>query len=491
LFLIGIDLGTSGIRGIIIDSTGKIILNLEKTIPLDILYKNCNENKRGWHEQNPFSWKEYLYKLIADMVNYMNNSGYSVHEIVGICTDSTSGTLLSVNKSGTPITNAIMYNDNRSIDETPLIQKYSEELSQKIGINFKASFSLPKIFWIKRNRPDIFQRAYKFLHANDFLIGLLSDEFYHSDTSNCLKAGYDYINKKWPDFIETELGIAIGKLPEVVDSGHIITKTSKELEKKISLPSEIPIIAGATDSIMALIASGACNYGDIFTSLGSTLVTRVLTQNLIKDPLGRVYCHILPGRKKIYLPGGASSVGATCLQYYFPDIDYEFFDKKSIHYFPTKVLTYPLVKKGERFPFIDHNAEHFSLNQPLNEYDRYCSYLQGVAFVERLCIEILENLGAKTCNKVFTIGGGTKSLEWSQIRADILQRNIYIPKVTGAAYGCCILAVSSILFDQDLLKTIRKFVKLNTIIKPRKELKDQVEKYYNRFIIEIKKRFHV
>ncbi len=486
---IGIDLGTTGIRGIVLDGNGKVVISVERSIPMVSLYNGIGHLMAGWNEQNPLSWKDNIHQLFIELVNELKNLGFNPDEIKAICTDSTSGTVLAVDESGKVLTSAIMYNDIRAQEEAQIIQKTAESFSKKVGYKFKASFSLPKIFWIKRHLPDIFVKTYKFLHANDFLVGLLTGEYLHSDASNCLKAGYNFIDGKWPIFIEQDLGISSEKLPEVVLPGKVLGKTSEKLEELTGFPSGIHVLGGATDSTMALVASGASMVGDIFSSVGTTLVTRVLTDGLIRDPQGRVYCHILPGKDQIFLPGGASSVGAECLQAYFRDIDYKEYDQRALDYFPSRAITYPLVKKGERFPFVDPTAEYFYQGPAVNNYEKYTAYLQAVAFVERLSIEVLESLGAEIGKQVFTIGGATRSETWLQIRADVLQKSLFRPKSIEAAYGAAIVAASTLMYNEDLTSTIKQFVQPDIIIKPRLELGKKLDKQYHEFLSEIKKRF--
>ncbi|NVM52359.1 MAG: FGGY-family carbohydrate kinase [Candidatus Helarchaeota archaeon] len=489
VFFAGIDLGSTGIRGIVADSAGRVILNIQEVIPPDKLYMEC-ENPPGWHEQDPRSWVETFYQLLTKLVGGLKKLGLSLEEMKAICTDSTSGTIIAVNEKGNPLTSAIMYNDIRAQEEAQIVQDAAEEFSQKVGYKFKASFSLPKMLWIMRHLPSIFKQTYKILHANDFIVGLLTGEYFHSDTSNCLKAGFDFINGQWPSLIE-RVGIPLEKLPEVVFSGQKVGRTSEKLEKITGFPSNVLVISGATDSTMALIASGASKEGDFFSSLGTTLVTRCLTRELVLDPQGRVYCHVLPGSRRMFLPGGASSVGAECLQTYFPNIDYKLYDKKALENFPTQAITYPLVKKGERFPFVNSNAKHFYEGPEDNNYEKYAAYLQAVAFVERLSIQVLESLGAKSGGRVFTIGGATKSKEWLQIRADVLQKQIIRPKIIEAAYGAAILAACTVVYDGNLTETIEKFVSPDLIIQPRVKLRDKIEEYYENFLSEITKRFQV
>ncbi|NVM27524.1 MAG: FGGY-family carbohydrate kinase [Candidatus Helarchaeota archaeon] len=485
----GIDLGSTGIRGIIADSEGKVIINIQEPFPVEILYEGC-EREGGRHEQNTRIWVEKINSILKRIGLELKDLGYKLDDIKAICSDSTSGTIVAVDDSGNPLIPAMMYNDIRAKDEAREIQGVTEEFSNKIGYKFKASFALPKMFWIKNNLPAIFKRTYKFLHANDFLVGLLSNEYFHSDSSNCLKAGYDFLDRQWPDFIERDVGISPEKLPEVAPPGKIVGKTSEKLEKLTGFPAGTLIVSGMTDSTMALIASGASSPGDIFSSLGTTLVTRVLSRELIRDPQGRVYCHVLPGKIPIYLPGGASSVGAECLQAYFPNVNYELYDQKALEIFPAESITYPLVKKGERFPFVNNDAEHFYQGSA-EKFEKYTAYLQAVAFVERLSIETLGGLGAEIGDRVFTIGGAVKSKPWLQIRADVLQKPVFRPKIIEAAYGAAILAASTVSYNGNLSKTIEKFVQPDLILQPRAELRAKIEEKYHKFITQIRKRYQL
>ena len=489
--LCGIDLGSTGIRAMVVDPEEKILVSIQESIPRALLYKGCEMDQPKWHEQNPDSWKREIQEIFVKIGSELKNLGYNLGDIQAICSDSTSGTIIPVDESGEPLHSAMMYNDIRAEKEAKTVQKFAEEFNKKVGYTFQASFSLPKILWIKNNLSATYNQTYKFLHANDLLVGILSGEYFHSDSSNCLKAGFDFVENRWPNFIPENLGIPIEKLPEVVPPGKLVGKTSKNFESITGLPEGVAILGGATDSIMALIASGASDYGDVFSSLGTTLVTRVLSQNLIRDPQGRVYCHLYPGKRRIYLPGGASSVGADCLQAYFPKVNYAEYDQKSLAYFPTEAITYPLTKKGERFPFVNGNAEHFYQGPKENHFQQYAAYLQAIAFVERLSIEVLENLGVPIGKNVYTIGGATKSSLWLQIRADVLQKTIYRPKVVEAAYGAAILAASNVYYKEDLTAAVKQFVQSDLLLQPRVELREKIERRYKEFLKIIQEKFQI
>ena len=175
--------------------------------------------------------------------------------------------------------------------------------------------------------------------------------------------------------------------------------------------------------------------GDIFSSLGTTLVTRILTDQLIRDPQGRAYCQIFPGNEPIYLPGGASSVGAGCLTQYFPGIDYTIYDARSVEISPNILFSLSASQTRRAFSIRKTRCGILFEGTPVDDYERYAAFLQGVAFVERLCVETLEELGAISGNHLFTVGGGSSSEIWLQLRVDVLNKILIRPQINEAAFG--------------------------------------------------------
>ncbi|MFX0102194.1 MAG: FGGY-family carbohydrate kinase [Candidatus Hodarchaeota archaeon] len=485
---IGIDLGSTGVKIIVADSSGNVLADINQKFSRSVTIKNLLS---GRSEQNPAIWVNAVITGLIRLEKLLRAKSLGLNDVKAICTDSTSGTIIPVDEKGNPLYNAIMYNDNRARDETIRILRCSGVLMDKLGYKFKPSFSLPKILWLKENKPRIHEQVFKYLHANDFLVGMLTGEFYHSDASNCLKAGYDFVDNEWPLFIESELGLSIDLLPEVNRPGQQLGTTSKNLENFTSVPEGIAVLAGATDSTMALVASGASKVGDAFSSLGTTLVTRVLTSKLIKDPHGRFYCHKLPSKEDIYLPGGASSVGSECLQVEFPNADYQSLDKEAMEMFPTDIITYPLARKGERFPFNNPDARSFLVGRVKKPIEKYAALLEGVAHVERACYQVLESSGAKITGKsIFTIGGGAKSLPWLQIRADVMQKKIVRPKIIEAAYGCVLVCISQMEHNGHLNKAIECCVTPDVSLSPRASLKESIERKHQQFLSNVKEKYN-
>ena len=195
-----------------------------------------------------------------------------------------------------------------------------------------------------------------------------------------------------------------------------------------------------TDACAAQLAAGAGEPGRFVSVLGSTLVLKGASRDLVADPAGAVYSHRHPDGW--WLPGGASSTGARALTTGFEGRDLADLDEQAAARGPASVVTYPLVGTGERFPFVVPEAEGFTVGEPADEVERYRAVLEGVAFVERLGFERLAALGAPAEPPVAACGGGSTSRAWSRIRATVLGMPLVVTPGATTARGAAILAAA-------------------------------------------------
>ncbi|HXL03142.1 MAG TPA: FGGY-family carbohydrate kinase [Candidatus Atribacteria bacterium] len=480
LFL-GIDLGTQGVRCLVSTPQGEIVAEGKEKI--SHIYREGEQ-----FEQEPEEWWEVTTKALREALRNLREKGKDPNSIQALSCDSTSGTVLALNREGQALSRAIMYNDGRAKEEAEIINREATSFTERLGYQFGASFALAKILWWKRNNPELFDKAHLFLHAADFIVGKLTGEWGISDTSNSLKMGYDLIDFKWPSFIETQLGISISKLPQVVNPGEVVGKIRPQVAQELSLSPHCKVVAGCTDGTASFLASGATRPGDTSCALGTTLVVRSISYRLIKDPEGRIYCHRHP--EGYWLPGGASNTGGECLEVYFPGEDYQKWDEKiSQDNLPTSILLYPLTRRGERLPFSSGEACFFQIGKEKNREEFYAACLEGVGYIERLSLELLENLGADPITRVFASGGGSRSSIWRKIRANILNRPIFLAQTTESAFGSCILSAS--LFWGKISRAVQEMVHLSGVEKPHPLLSSLYEERYQAFLMECKKRGYI
>lgn len=478
LFL-GIDVGTQGVRVAAMDAAGKLAAEAEVPFGADAAPGGL---PAGWFEQRPEAWLDALGRCLAAL-----SAGRGIAATRAISVTSTSGTVVPAAADGSALCPAIMYNDSRSADEARAVQAAGAPVAAALGYVFGSSFGLPKILWLRRHRPDVYERTARFLSPTDFVVAWLCGRSDVSDPTNMLKSGYDLLNDRWPDFLGT-LDLDAAKLPDVVPSGSVVAPIRPEVARRFGLEDDTVVCAGMTDGCASQVSAGAVRPGQWCTTIGTTLVIKGVSSKLVLDPLGRVYSHRHP--EGYWLPGGASNTGADCLKTRFGQRT-EVLSAGALAASPSGVVTYPLMKRGERFPFVSPEAEGFVLDDPAgagpDELRRFASHLEGVAFVERLSYETLEALGLAVGPEIFTTGGGARSTAWIQIRADVLGRSVLKPEAPLGAVGAAILAASRTAF-RSLSEAASAMVRIESRSDPRPAFRGAYEAPYRRFVGELRRR---
>jgi D-ribulokinase len=429
------------------------------------------------HEQNPEDWWQATVSACRAAL-----AGLPASSIRGVAADGTSGTILLVDASGKALTSGLMYDDSRAVNEARIANEAGASTWTSLGYRMQPSWALPKLLWLMREDPEIIASA-RLAHETDFINSRLAGHEVASDSSNALKTGYDLIRERWPHDVLDALSVPGRILPAVVRPGTQIGTVCPEAAAMTGIPAGIPIIAGMTDGCAAQIAAGALQVGSWNSVLGTTLVVKGVTSELIRDPAGVTYSHRSPDGN--WLPGGASSTGAGILAQRFPGRDLEALTVQAASREPASVVAYPLVSHGERFPFIAPDAEAFVLGTPVDEIDLYAALLQGVAFLERLCFDSLDLLGAPIGGELTFTGGAARNRYWCQLRADILGRPVHLPENAEPALGMAILAASQ---GRCISEVAREMVRIREVVAPRPDHAARFREPYLRLVEELARR---
>jgi D-ribulokinase len=272
-------------------------------------------------------------------------------------------------------------------------------------------------------------------------------------------------------------------MPAVVRSGAKLGSVCGEAAAMTGIPVGTPIVAGMTDGCAAQIGAGALDVGSWNSVLGTTLVLKGVTSALICDPAGVLYSHRSPDGN--WLPGGASSTGAGILTQRFPGRDLDALSAQAAERERANVIAYPLVSRGERFPFAAPDAEGFFLGRPSDEVDLCAALLQGVAFIERLCFDYLDMLGAPVSGDLSLTGGAARNRYWCQLRADILGRPVQLPENAEPAFGMAILSAS---VGRRVSDVARQMVRIREVIDPRPDRTGRFHESYLRLVDELARR---
>lgn len=419
LFL-GIDIGTSGVRGSVIGTQGEELTSSRIELKLPKI-----EGKRI--EQNPLIWQQAAFKLIKELTNKVNFLSTS-KTIAALAIDGTSGTVLVCDEQGTPLSSALMYNDQSCTVEAAQIAEIAPAECGAHG----ASASLAKAMHLLKRHP----QARYICHQADWVAATLTGKYGISDENNCLKLGYNSLEQSWPNWLN-KLDLEKGKLPQMVKPGSIVANITADTASELGLPENCQVVAGTTDSIAAFIATGANQTGDAVTSLGSTLVLKIISDKPIFAPEFGIYSHRLGEH---WLAGGASNSGGCVLKQYFDQSQLDAMTPQLKPEENTGLNYYPLPATGERFPRNDASLQPRMEPRPKNDLTFFQAILEGIANIEAEGYQQLTKLGAPSPKRVLTAGGGSNNPAWRAIREHALNTPVSIAEQTEASYGSALLA---------------------------------------------------
>jgi sugar (pentulose or hexulose) kinase len=422
-YSIGIDFGTSGVRVAVIDPQGYLQFQESDSFPPSV---------SDWAS----SWRTALFDLLAAIpLEYRQEAG-------AIAIDGTSSTVVLCDQIGQPLGDVLLYNDGRGQEVLPLLQdrlrSYPDAPPKDIVLS--ATSSLIKLLWLSRQ--PYFAQARYLLHQADWLGFLLHGHLGITDYHNALKLGYDVQNLTYPAWM-TEVLASLGQpieptlLPKVVPPGQAIASLQPNIAAQFSLPAGCQVCAGTTDSIAAFLASRANQPGVGVTSLGSTLVLKLLSKTPVSSRAHGIYSHRL-GR--LWLVGGASNTGGAVLKYFFTPTELATLSAQIDPQQPSPFNYYPLLQAGERFPINDPHFLPQIEPRPENPVAFLQGLLEGIARIEAKGYQLLEALGASRLQQVLTAGGGATNQTWSAIRQRWLGVPVAQAEYTEAAYGTAWLA---------------------------------------------------
>ena len=419
LFL-GIDIGTSGVRGSVINSLGDELLSHH----LELVPPEINDTSI---EQDPAIWKNSVFSLIKELSDKVKLD-FPDKTIAALAIDGTSGTVMVCDQAGTPLAPALMYNDQSCREEATRIAGIAPPDCGAHG----ASASLAKTMHLLKQHPD----ACYICHQADWVAATLTGQYGISDENNCLKLGYNSLEESWPNWLnKLDLNPAI--FPKVVKPGSPITNIKTEIASELSLPEDCQVVAGTTDSIAAFIATGANQVGDAVTSLGSTLVLKIISDKPVFAPEYGVYSHRLGEH---WLAGGASNSGGCVLKQHFNQQQLDTLTPQLKPEEKTGLDYYPLPATGERFPRNDASQEPKMTPRPDDDLTFFQAILEGIAKIEAEGYQRLAELGAPAPRQVLTAGGGSHNPAWRKIREHALNTPVRTADHTEASYGSALLA---------------------------------------------------
>ena len=414
---LGIDFGTSGCRARVIDQTGDTVARSAVRLPPPA------RPAPSWSEQDAALWWTGLTETVAALPRPVRAA------VAALAVDGTSGTLLLTDARGQPIGPALLYDDARARDQAQALAG----LAPPEAVVHSPSSSLAKALWLLAEpRPG----SAHLLHQADWVLGRLTGRYGTTDENNALKLGYDPVARRWPPWL-AGTGLPAGLLPRVTPVGTPVGPIVPDAAAELGLPPSALVIAGTTDSTAGAIAAGVGAVGDGVTTLGSTLVVKVLSDRPVLSARHGVYSHRLG---ELWLVGGASNSGGAVLRQFFSDDEIASLSVRIDPARPSPLDYYPLPRPGERFPVADPGLVPRLEPRPPDRAAFLHGLLEGIARIEALGYRRLAELGAPYPTRVLSTGGGAVNPTWTAIRTRVLGVAVATIEDRDAAYGAALLA---------------------------------------------------
>ena len=473
MYYIGVDLGTSALKLVMIKGNGELVKTVSKEYPLYF-------PRSGWSEQNPTDWflavKEGLKELAA----------CADEKIAGISFGGQMHGLVILDKDDNVLRPAILWNDGRSTEETDYLNNVigKEKLSKLTANIAFAGFTAPKILWVKNNEPEIFEKISKIMLPKDYISYMLSGNFStdYSDASGMLLL--DVKNKKWSKEMIDICSISEDMLPKLYESYEAVGTIKPELAKEIGLNEGIKIVAGAGDNAAAAIGTATVGEGACNISLGTSGTVFISSKNFGVDNFNAL--HSFAHADGNYHLMGCMLSAASCNKWWMEEIlktkDFAKEQENIENLGENNVFFLPYLM-GERSPHNDPDAAgtFIGMRMDTKREDMTLAIFEGVTFALRDSLEVARSLGIKI-DRTMICGGGAKSPLWKRLVANILNVEVEVPvSEEGPGFGAAILAAVGCGEYESVEKAAKSIIKIKEKIKPEADLVVKYEEKYQKF----------
>lgn len=474
MYYIGLDLGTSALKLLLMDEKGVIhnIISEEYSISFP---------KPGWSEQNPVDWWQAAVDGIPKLIKDVDKD-----KIQGISFGGQMHGLVMLDEDDQVIRPAILWNDGRTIEECDYLNHEigKETLSEYTANIAFAGFTAPKILWVKKHEPENFQKICKIMLPKDYLAYRLSGVFCTdvSDASGMLL--FDVKNKCWSQEMLDLCGIRREQVADIYESFDTVGTIKHQVAGELGLPASVKIIAGAGDNAAAAIGTGTVGDGKCNISLGTSGTIFISSRQFGVDAHNAL--HSFAHADGYFHLMGCMLSAASCNKWWMEDIidtkEYTKEQEKIETLGENHVFFLPYLM-GERSPHNDPNARGTFIGMSMDTTRAHMTLavLEGVAFAMRDSLEIARSLGINI-KRTTICGGGAKSPLWRKIIANVLNLEVdIIESEEGPGYGGAILAAVGCGEYQSVEEASDKLVKVIDTISPEKELAEMYEKKYQIF----------
>ncbi len=474
MLLIGVDLGTSAVKLLLMDEEGKILNIVSKEYPLYF-------PKPGWSEQNPEDWYRQAMDGIRELTKDCDKS-----QVAGIGCGGQMHGLVALDKDDQVIRPAILWNDGRTSQETDYLNQEigRDKLSQYTANIAFAGFTAPKILWMKKNEPENFARICKIMLPKDYLAYRLSGSFCTdvSDASGMLLMAVQH--KRWSEEMMEICGISEKQLPKLYESFEAVGTLRPDVARELGLPTAVKVAAGAGDNAAAAVGTGTVGDGMCNISLGTSGTIFISSEKFRVDEYNAL--HSFAHADGYYHLMGCMLSAASCNKWWMEDIlntrEYGR-EQAAIGRLGENRVFYLPYLMGERSPHNDPKARAMFIGMTMDttREEMTQAVLEGVTFGLRDSLEVARSLGI-SIDRTKICGGGAKSPLWKKIIANVMNLKVDVmASEEGPALGGAMLAAVACGAYSSVKEAADKLVKVVDTVEPDAELTARYQERYEKF----------
>jgi xylulokinase len=474
-YVIGIDLGTSAVKALLVDRSGRVCGEASRPYPL-------LQERAGYNEQDPEQWVSATIEALRELIR---NSGAFPEQVEGISFSGQMHGLVLLDENGKTLRNAILWNDTRTTAQCRQIEAaLGDRLLATARNRALEGFTLPKLLWVKQHEPELYSRAKTFLLPKDYLrfrlTGQIASEY--SDAAGTLLL--DVASKNWSAEIASACGIDLAICPPLVESHAKAGTLLPEIARETGLSPGTPVFAGGADNACGAIGAGILAEGDSMCSIGTSGVVLSCTADGSSDYNGKLHL-FNHAKENAYYAMGVTLAAGYSLQWFketfAPDVSFGDLLKSLDESEPgARGLLFAPYLVGERTPHADANirAGFIGIDAAHRLPHFVRAVVEGITFSLKESLDLLEAAGHRIRSLV-SIGGGAKSDSWLQIQADLFDCEIVkLDNEQGPAMGAAMLAAYGCGWFPTLAACAETFVARGGVFRPRREFADHYARLY-------------
>jgi len=478
-YVLGLDLGTSSLKGLLVNQEGKIVCTKSANYPL-------YNPQSGYSEQDPLDWIEAAKNVILELSREV--SDFTSH-LDGISFSGQMHSLVLLDENSNPIRKAILWNDVRTTEQCArIMEECGDIVLSQMKNRALEGFTLPKLLWVKENEPELWEKASKFLLPKDYLGYWMTgqQQMELSDAAGTLLLNIE--EEQWNWNIAEHFAIPKDIFPNLVQSMDKIGNLREDLKEQFGFTKDIPIFAGGADNACAALGAGIIEENTGLCSIGTSGVFLTYEESGNKDYEGKLHFFNHVKKDSFYSMGVTLAAGHSLSWFKDTFAKNESFEEllanvSTVSPGAEGLLFTPYIV-GERTPHFDSQIRGsfigMDTRHQLVDFTR--AVLEGITFSLKDSQEIMNQYADKQLNKIVSIGGGAKNKDWLQMQADIFQTTIVtLTNEQGPALGAAMIAALGSNWFSDVQECVQTFVTYGEEYTPIKENVEKYQEIYERY----------